>query len=333
MKNKSKWGAAIIGIGISIFFLWLGFRSLDPAQVLAEIRNVNVLLLLLATGLYFFSLGLITVRWRFVLNADAQTTLPGLMSLVAIGYMGNNVYPFRAGEMLRIFLLQRHTKIPLGQGATTVLIERIFDGLVMITFIIVGAMFANVDSPLVRGVVIFTAPLFLLGLITFFVLAARPNWMRAVAEFFARFLPAPLRKIALQLTEEVIIGLAGLRSPARLLGVIAFSYLAWMVEAAVYWLVALAFGLPLAYPVMLMVVGVANLAGLIPASPGQIGVYEFFVAAVLMAVGVANAQAKAYALVVHMVIWLPVTLAGAVLLLRQGLGFGAIRQASQIEIA
>ena len=82
---------------------------------------------------------------------------------------------------------------------------------------------------------------------------------------------------------------------------------------------------------MLLTVGVVNLAGLIPASPGQIGVFEFFVSLVLIAVGVADTEAHAYALVVHLVIWLPVTLAGFAFLVRQGLGWGAITHARELE--
>jgi uncharacterized membrane protein YbhN (UPF0104 family) len=99
----------------------------------------------------------------------------------------------------------------------------------------------------------------------------------------------------------------------------------------VYWLVSFAFNLNVGYPVMLLVVGVVNLAGLIPASPGQIGVFEFFVRTVLMAVGVDEATATAYALVVHVVIWLPVTLVGFYFLARQGLNWQAVTHARELE--
>ncbi|MEZ4671770.1 MAG: lysylphosphatidylglycerol synthase domain-containing protein [Anaerolineae bacterium] len=74
------------------------------------------------------------------------------------------------------------------------------------------------------------------------------------------------------------------------------------------------------------------MAGLIPASPGQIGVFEFFVSLILTGVGVAQEQARAYALVVHVVIWLPVTLAGFLSLVRQGLGWSTITQARDMEV-
>ncbi len=74
-----------------------------------------------------------------------------------------------------------------------------------------------------------------------------------------------------------------------------------------------------------------NLAGLVPASPGQFGVFETFASAVLVATGVSPVVAVAYALTVHMVIWLPVTLAGMVFLLQQGLGLSAFTRVQQLE--
>lgn len=46
-------------------------------------------------------------------------------------------------------------------------------------------------------------------------------------------------------------------------------------------MVAVAMGIETGYVSMLLVVGVVNLAGLIPASPGQLGVFEFFTTLVL----------------------------------------------------
>jgi glycosyltransferase 2 family protein len=98
-----------------------------------------------------------------------------------------------------------------------------------------------------------------------------------------------------------------------------------------YWMVASAFNLNIGLVVMFLAVGVSNLAGLVPASPGQIGVFEFFTSLVLTAVGVDATQASAYALVMHVVIWLPATLAGFYFLIRQGLGWNAITHAGELE--
>ena len=92
-----------------------------------------------------------------------------------------------------------------------------------------------------------------------------------------------------------------------------------------------AFGLDLNYAVALLVVGAVNLAGLIPASPGQVGVNEFVVITILTALGIQSGNATAYAVVVHLVYWLPVTVFGLLLLLRQGLGWSDIGRARDFD--
>ncbi|MGV2438006.1 MAG UNVERIFIED_CONTAM: flippase-like domain-containing protein [Anaerolineae bacterium] len=62
--------------------------------------------------LYYGAMVLIAVRWTFVLRSIQPLTWTNLFPLVAIGYMGNNIYPFRAGEVLRIVLLRRNHAIP-----------------------------------------------------------------------------------------------------------------------------------------------------------------------------------------------------------------------------
>ncbi len=327
----NKWVAVGLGLLISLVFLWFAFRNLNPAAVWAQIQHVNVVWLLVGSVWYFVGVTLISLRWRFLLRSITPIALRSLIPLVAIGYMGNNVYPFRSGEILRVVLLQRNYQVPMTRAATTVIVERVFDGIVMLTFIVVSLLFVDIQAVEIKRVAMVAAPIFLTAVAVFFVLSARPDLLRRILHLLGNILPGRLHQVMTRLADEIIEGLQALRSPADLAGAVVSSYASWMVEASVYWIVSFAFGLNVGYPVMLLTVGVVNLAGLIPASPGQIGVFEFFVSLVMVAVGVAQTEAHAYALVVHVVIWLPVTLAGFAFLIRQGLGWGAITHARELE--
>jgi len=320
-----------VGLLVSVIFLWFAFRDLQPGAVWGQIRQADPLPLLIGAGAYFGAVALIAWRWQFVLRSICLVPLTGLIPLVAIGYMGNNVYPFRSGEALRVLLLRRDYGVPVVKVATTAVVERVFDGLVMLTFIVVPLLFIDLASDEIRAVATFAAPIFIAALIVFLALAAQPGALRRLIHWGKRFVPARLHPPVDKLSEGVIGGLEGLRSPAYLAGAVITSYLSWMVEAGVYWIVSMAFDLDASYGLMLVVVGTVNLAGLLPASPGQIGVYEFFVSAVLIAAGVAEPLAASYALTVHGVIWLPVTLVGFYFLARRGLGLSAISRARAIE--
>lgn len=327
----NKWAAAGAGLLISAVFLWIAFRNLKLDEVFGVIQRANFAWLLLATGVMLISTVLIAWRWQFLLRSIKPVPLGYLTQVVMIGYMGNNVYPFRTGEILRIVLLTRYQQIAPAKSTMTVIIERVFDGLVMLTFILVSVNLLGITSPEIQAMARFGTPLFLIALVVFFALAARPNLFRSVLHAVSKLLPGKLHDLADRIGEEIISGFEGLRSPKDLAGTVFASYASWGVQAILYWMVAFAFNLNLNLATMFLVVGVVNLAGLVPASPGQIGVFEFFAGLVLTSVGVNETQAHAYALVAHVVVWLPITLLGFYFLVRQGLGWNAITHAGELE--
>ena len=333
MTSDKKRLAFIAGMAISAAFLFLAFRGLQPEQFWSSLSEVNLLYLPMAAIIYFLAVVIIALRWQFLLRAVKLVPLKALSQLVFIGYMGNNVYPLRAGDALRIALLRRNHQVPLMRSTTVVVIERLFDGSVMVGFILFSLLFIDLQSTTIETITAVTAPLFAAAMLVAVFLAANPNLLRSFVLLVIRILPQSLGSIVTRISEDVIAGLEALRNPLYLVGAIISSIVTWSIEAGTYWLVIFAFGLELNYAVALLLVGAVNLAGLIPASPGQVGVNEFVVIAILTALSLPVATATAYAVVTHLVIWLPPTVVGFVLLLRQGMGWADIRGASDLESA
>jgi len=65
--------------------------------------------------------------------------------------------------------------------------------------------------------------------------------------------------------------------------------------------------------------GIVNLATTIPSAPGYVGTFDAPGIAVLRAYGVDQATAAGYTLVLHVALWLPITLLGAFYLTREGI--------------
>ncbi len=323
--------AFIAGMVISAGFLFLAFRGLQPEQFWNSLSELDLPLLLVAALVYFLAMLIIALRWQILLRSVKRVPLAALFKLVAIGYMGNNVYPLRAGDGLRILLLRRGHQVALLRATTVIAVEHLYNGTTMIVFILLGLAAIDLESPTVEAIVGLTMPLVSLAIVAALFLAAKPALLRRLVGLAVTILPRALGQAAQRFSEDVIAGLEGLRSPRHFLGALLVSFLTWGVEAGVYWLVMFAFGLELNYAVALLLVGAVNLAGLIPASPGQVGVNEFVVITILTALGLPSASATAYAVVIHLVIWLPPTLLGFLLLLRQGMGWSDIRRAGETE--
>ncbi|MBE2181974.1 MAG: flippase-like domain-containing protein [Anaerolineae bacterium] len=320
-----------IGIGISAVFLFLSVRGLNFQAVLDAIRSADILLLIFAAFWYLLAIVVIAWRWQFLLRSLKRVPLWPLTKLTCVGYMGNNIYPLRAGEILRIALLRRDQEVPIAPATVVTLTERIFDGVVMVTFVVISLNMLQLPDPTLQSMANAAAPLFAIALVIFFTAAAKPLWFHKLLEVVASILPAKIKGIVMKLGDEVLAGLEGLRTPKDLLGAVITSYGTWLLAAVGYWIVAFAMHIDVGFPLMILAVGVVNLAGLIPASPGQLGVFEFFVVTVMTAAGVADDQALAYAFVLHVIVWLPATLAGFYFLTRMGLNLKAVRSAQSLD--
>jgi len=114
-------------------------------------------------------------------------------------------------------------------------------------------------------------------------------------------------------------GLAALRSPVGVFMVFLTSVVIWLLETGKYWFVMHAFDFSVSFFALMLMNGIVNLATTIPSAPGYIGTFDAPGIAVLTAYGVEQATAAGYTLVLHVALWLPITLLGAWFLAREGI--------------
>ncbi len=165
----------LLGLIVSAFFLWLALRGLHLEDVWQDLQEGNYIWLIPSVGVYFLAVLARTWRWDFMLRPLKRISIRRLFPVVVIGYMGNNIYPFRAGELLRSYVLYRREDVPVGSSLATVVVERVFDGLVMLLFVFLALPFTNIQNDSVQIVVTLASVAFFAALILFFLLAAMPE--------------------------------------------------------------------------------------------------------------------------------------------------------------
>jgi hypothetical protein len=106
-------------------------------------------------------------------------------------------------------------------------------------------------------------------------------------------------------------GLASLRSPALLVGVIVWSIALWVLNALAMWVCFAAFDIPLGFGGALVLQGVVAIGISVQLTPGFVGQFEASVVAALALYGIPNDVASSYAIAYHGATFLPITLAGA----------------------
>jgi glycosyltransferase 2 family protein len=277
-------------------------------------RSGGILDLVGATALYAVATLLRAERWdRILRRAGIDAARADVYALIPVGYMGNNVLPARGGELLRTFLLGGRTRATKRTILGTILAERVLDAVALGVILLVLAYGLLRKLPTPSGTVVLAGA----GGALVVVLAIAVAALR----FRARL-------------AGVLRALVPLAQPSRQLlsvqgaGLLAVSLAIWCVEAAVYVTVGHAVDIHLGLRDGLAVVAFTNAAALIPAAPGYVGTYD---AAVIFAVNAVSTVAKrsvlSYLVLLRFVLFLPITLAGLLLLIARYGGLTRVRAA------
>lgn len=329
-RRAQRWGALLVGIAVSVLFLYIGLRGLKLTEVWQDMKTVHPGWLALGVMIYFLAVWGRTWRWHYLLRSIKPVSMKTLFPIVVIGYMGNNVYPFRAGEVIRAYVLKRNEDVNITASLATIVVERIFDGLVMLIFVFVALPFAEFQAAWLRDVVFFSTLLFWGAFLVFLVMALRPEQMRRLYTWiFDRFLPEKLAQSAQGLADHFMTGLENLRRPRDLLMTLVGSIFIWLTETTKYWFVMHAFNFEVSFFVLMVMTAVVNLATTLPSSPGYVGTFDTPGIKTLTAYGVRETVAVSYTLVLHAALWLPITLLGFFYLYRQNLGWRDFRRAQE----
>ena len=324
MKRWQFW----VGVVISLVFLYLALRGLKLGNLGEAIRNADYWWLIPGVAIYFLAVWARAWRWHYLLRPVKIISTRAMFPIVAIGYMGNNIYPARAGELLRAVVLKRHENVPISASLATIIVERVFDGVVMLSFVFINlpelARLTS-DSGLVgniQTVAILGTAAFIGALVVFLLAAMFPEQAEVfITQIVNRLVPERFREKLLGLIKKFMGGLESLRSPREALMVFFTSLVIWLLETGKYWFVMHAFPFQVSFFALMLMNGIVNLATTIPSAPGYVGTFDAPGIAVLTAYNVNQAVAAAYTLVLHVALWVPITLLGAYFLAREGLSW------------
>ncbi|HTP11389.1 MAG TPA: lysylphosphatidylglycerol synthase transmembrane domain-containing protein [Anaerolineae bacterium] len=328
MKRWQFW----LGIAISAGFLIWALLGLDLQKVYGYLQHGNYLWLIPSVAVYFLAVLVRTWRWDYLLRPLKRISIKRLFPVVVIGYMGNNIFPFRIGELLRAYVLKRNEDVSISSSLATIVVERIFDGLTMLLFVFIALPTVPSLPAELRAIVVFGGVLFLGALVVFLFMAAKPTVAaRIYNPLIDLLLPEKYGSKLRGFIERFMLGLAALRDVRQVFMIFFTSVLIWLLETVKYWFVMHAFDMQLSFFTLMLMNGIVNLSTTLPAAPGYIGTFDTPGIAVLVAFNVERALATAYTLVLHAALWLPITLLGFYYMIREGLRWGDLTKASHLQ--
>lgn len=311
-----------MGIVISILFLLYALKGQRLPEVWQGLRGANYWWFIPGVVVYFGAVWLRTYRWHYLLRPIKHLPVRSLFPVVTIGYMGNNIFPFRAGEVIRAYVLKRKEGVSASASLATILVERIFDGITMLVFVF--AVLPLVPTNEFLGQLLaFMSFLFFGALFAFLLIASSSRRTERVYQWLVTHLvPHRLRDQVAGLLERFVEGLQVLRSGRDMLFVMGISVLLWLVEAWKYWFVMQGFAFDQPFYVLVFTCAIVNLATAIPSTPGYLGTFEVSGIESLVLFGVARHSATSFMLALHAALWFPITALGAYFAWRESISWG-----------
>jgi len=323
---------ACLALAVGGFFMWWALRQVDPAEVWNAIRGAHGGLLVAAVAVATSGFFLRALRWRVLLEpVSTGVGLGPLFAAVAVGFMVNNIFLWRLGEIARAFVLAKRSSVSFASSLGSLLAERVLDMLTLFVFLLVplalasfptdGVLATGTGGRLFRGGL---AALGLAGLATA-LLVLFPRLVRGVVEVGVGFLGGgPLRDrvtgAILGALGDFLGAMSGLRSPGVLARATGWSFAIWGWSAYAFYLGMKSFGIDTGWVSALFTQATVGWFAAIPGPPGFVGNFH---AAVKFALadtwGADPVGVLGLAFGLHLGGWIPITVIGLAYAARFGL--------------
>ena len=327
MSDKRLW----IGMGISLFFLFLLFRKIDYGQLATAFREVDIKYLIAAVLTTFASFYFRALRWEYLLMPLKKCPTATVFSATMIGLMVNGLFPARLGELARTYVLAERENLDKSSVFASVVIDRLTDVLSLLLLLILTLFILDLPDgsikdrqTLVTGG--YVTLLTLLMVVAFLVaLKVFKKRSPAVGSRLIKRLPPQLAEKANDLVNSFFQGIGLPPKSEHYLWITGASIAAWAFSIIPVDMVLRSFGINIPISASMFTLVILAFAVMVPATPGYIGTYHYACFAALGVFNVPQGKALGVALVMHAVSFLPVIVIGFVCLWTVGLSLKEFR--------
>ena len=299
-----------LGVLISVIGLYYAFRQVNFWELWISIKNVNIILILLAVFILVLSNVIRAWRWQILVKPIKDVSFDPAFSSIMIGYFGNSVLPFRMGEFLRAYVVADKTSLTASTAFGTIVVERILDfvGLsALILLIMTVYPLKSIGGFIIIGVIVLSLTAFIFILLfggfksTLLVKIKKSSLLKM----------GLLRKILLFL-KNFLDGATTIRATKKLGVILLYTLVIWIMYYCSTYLATIATGIELEWFGFGVLLISTTLAISVPAAPGYIGTYHaaaVYILTNLFDVGRIDAQAAA--IILHAVGTIPIVIIGA----------------------
>ncbi len=302
-----------IGLAVSALFIWLAFRGLSITEIRAALANVDWSLTPLALVFLVAGYAGRITRWWVMLRPTTpqlrwwEAARPFLVSIAA-----NNVLPLRIGDVLRLFAFHGRKGLEAGRVGGTLLLERLLDLFVLLGIfaLVLPVVPAFENSASLARFAGLAAAAGAVALVILMLLAKFERLVLGRVGQWRLVRDSAIAAKAFHVFSVLVDTLVRLGRLQRMAILVLLSVFAWLMEGGVFLIAAQAVAVPLGFTGSYFALATATLSTLLPSSPGYVGTFHFFAMQAALAFGAPSASAVAFAILAHLLLWAPTTLAG-----------------------
>ena len=306
-----KYTLFVVGMFISIISVFYLVEQLREADFKIAISGFNLVYFVPCT----FSLALAYVlrisRWSMLLSEGSKRiAFWGCVSPFMASIAINNVLPFRLGDVLRAIIFPKSMSIEPLVSTGTMIYEKLLDVSILLIFVFLYACvnLAILDLIIVKSGFTFTIiSLAIIGVIFFKKFFLVANFTKILKSFDSALLRA-FTEALLTMVKHVNY----LSSGGIVLRMTMITVLSWLFEGGTYYFVLQGLNIDIGFLELLFITSATTFATLVPSSPGYVGTFHVAAFSVAMLIGIETTNAAAFAIISHLCVWLPTTLAGLV---------------------
>lgn len=288
----------IIGCALSLVLLAAIIWRLDWAIFWSEIRKVHLAWLVPAMIFIVLGIAMRSLRWNLAAGAPLRE-IPLFWNAAVIGLAVNHIYPLRAGEIVRIFALRQLAAIPLGRAATSALVDRLSDAM-LLGACAVAVVATHTGIPYAERLAAGTLVL-ACGALAALILFAKSEhlWGRLLVRLSSRLQPDMQERVN-RFYGGVVETTRLVASPLQLVRILLITTVAFGCDLAVMYSVTRAFGWELPLIASATVLVFLAIGTSLPAAPGYAGVFQLACVLALALFGISESPAVAYSIVLQL---------------------------------
>ena len=290
----SRW---LPGLIISTAAIFLLIRFSNWPEVLEAISQINLVWLFPAILFFIVSVGLRAWAWMILLQK--KVNYGRVYLTLNEGYLLNNIFPFRLGELGRAFILSETTKLSGFFVLSTIVIERTYDlaiaaGLFLATLPYVFALDRG------QSIAVSVLVIVILGLFGMFALARNRNWIKSKLDDLSlqRFV---IRDRIVPRIDSFLSGLGVLAKWDQFLLSVLLMALSWIFGGLELIFLSQSFGVDLEIWMVGFILGMISLGIAIPSAPAGLGVFEVAAVGAFSLLGLSTSAGLAIAFVTHFI--------------------------------